>query len=330
MASAWIARETRPGRAKTYRVRHRLGGGESARLDGGSFLSLREARARRDYIAGELAALRVPELRLAEPAAPLSVEAAWAAWRASRIDVAEATRAAPGRGRAVPASRLPRRRPRATRDRDAPAPILRALPRPTPRTGAGRDEAPPLRRAARRRGPLGSAGRGVPAGRPDQVLGSPRARHQRASRLLPYASSPSPWASAGSTSSATRPGAGGASASRMCSAGMTGTPRRRTRARSAPPGSRRPRPLPGASAVGRSPPGASASASAARGPLVAGAIGLDPGTLTPGRESSRPDTPRGGPGFFSRITIRTRRVPRISCVASLREEAPSFVTPRSL
>ena len=103
MASAWIARETRPGRAKTYRVRHRLGGGESARLDGGSFLSLREARARRDYIAGELAALRVPELRLAEPAAPLSVEAACAAWRASRIDVAEATRA-----RARPGSGCPR------------------------------------------------------------------------------------------------------------------------------------------------------------------------------------------------------------------------------
>ena len=61
MASAWIARETRPGRAKTYRVRHRLGGGESARLDGGSFPQLARGAALGDQ-AGALG-LQAPEGR---------------------------------------------------------------------------------------------------------------------------------------------------------------------------------------------------------------------------------------------------------------------------
>jgi hypothetical protein len=53
---------------------------------GGSFRTLREARIRRDVIAGELAALRMPALRLAEPEeAPTLAEAA-ERWRASRVD----------------------------------------------------------------------------------------------------------------------------------------------------------------------------------------------------------------------------------------------------
>ena len=40
MPSVWIAREGRPGRPRTYRVRYRLGGRESARLDGASELKI--------------------------------------------------------------------------------------------------------------------------------------------------------------------------------------------------------------------------------------------------------------------------------------------------
>ena len=87
MASAWFTpRLTKKGERR-YWVEYRLGGRESRILWGGSFPTQREARIRRDYIAGELAAGRVPQLRQAEPAAPLTVEAACRAWAASRIDV---------------------------------------------------------------------------------------------------------------------------------------------------------------------------------------------------------------------------------------------------
>ncbi len=55
---------------------------------------MREARTRRDWIAGELAALRVPSLELGSSSRALTLGAAAAAWRASRVDVAEATAAA--------------------------------------------------------------------------------------------------------------------------------------------------------------------------------------------------------------------------------------------
>jgi integrase len=71
----------------------RIGGHEVSPGYGGSFKSLREARTRRDWIAGELAAMRVPDLRLLaeQPKAPTVAEAA-ERWRASRVDVAEGTR----------------------------------------------------------------------------------------------------------------------------------------------------------------------------------------------------------------------------------------------
>jgi hypothetical protein len=59
----------------------------------GSFRTLREAKIRRDVVAGSLASLRLPELRLLgdEPKRP-TVAARGHEWLASRIDVAESTK----------------------------------------------------------------------------------------------------------------------------------------------------------------------------------------------------------------------------------------------
>jgi integrase len=53
-----------------------------------------EARRRRTYIAGELAAFRVPELVIEPPPTPTPVEQALAAWADSRLDVAGSTKVA--------------------------------------------------------------------------------------------------------------------------------------------------------------------------------------------------------------------------------------------
>jgi integrase len=92
MASAWIATRTTRAGVKRFRVEYRAGGREATTRYGGSFRTMREARIRRDVIAGELAALRMPELRLAEPEQAPTLTAAGARWLASRIDVAESTR----------------------------------------------------------------------------------------------------------------------------------------------------------------------------------------------------------------------------------------------
>jgi hypothetical protein len=52
------------GGDKRYRVEYRLGGREAPTRYGGSFKMRREASLRNSWIAGELAALRVPHLRL--------------------------------------------------------------------------------------------------------------------------------------------------------------------------------------------------------------------------------------------------------------------------
>lgn len=72
----------------------RLGGRESAPRYGGAFSTKREALARKAWVAGELAAMRVPDLSAltAEPVAAVTLREAADAWRASRVDVAEATR----------------------------------------------------------------------------------------------------------------------------------------------------------------------------------------------------------------------------------------------
>jgi integrase len=91
MASASIVREERNGTVR-YRVLYRLGGRESKRQHGGSFPTKRLAEKRRDWIAGELANLRVPDLRLVEREhSVITLRTIAEAWRSSRVDVAAGT-----------------------------------------------------------------------------------------------------------------------------------------------------------------------------------------------------------------------------------------------
>lgn len=82
------------GSAKRHRVLYRLGGRETPHLYGGSFKTKSEAVTRKRWIDGELAAMRPPDLTVlaVEPVAAPTVEQACDVWRASRHDVAEATR----------------------------------------------------------------------------------------------------------------------------------------------------------------------------------------------------------------------------------------------
>jgi integrase len=92
MASAWLTtRETRSGRR--WRVLSRTGGRESTPRYAGSFGTAREARARLQWVQGELASMRLPNLDLGgrEKAAETLTEAS-ERWRASRVDVAESTK----------------------------------------------------------------------------------------------------------------------------------------------------------------------------------------------------------------------------------------------
>ncbi len=92
MPSSWIVTRTAKDGGKRYLVRYRLGGRESAQRYGGSLRTRAEALERRRWIAAELAAMRVPDFSIPEraPAHPSLAEAV-AAYRASRIDVSEAT-----------------------------------------------------------------------------------------------------------------------------------------------------------------------------------------------------------------------------------------------
>jgi integrase len=92
VASVWLERRA-TGDGIRYRVRYRLGGREAPRLYAGVFRTMREARARRDWVAGELAARRVPDLStLAAPAPGVTLREAAQRWQASRVDVRESTR----------------------------------------------------------------------------------------------------------------------------------------------------------------------------------------------------------------------------------------------
>jgi integrase len=92
MPSVWVSPRARKNGGKSYRVLFRLGGHESKLKWGGSFATRREALIRKAWIAGELAARRVPDLnQLREPEpAPTFADAAQR-WQASRVDVAAAT-----------------------------------------------------------------------------------------------------------------------------------------------------------------------------------------------------------------------------------------------
>ena len=92
MASAWVARRQVKDGVR-YRVMFRTGGRESAPRYAGVFPTMREARARRDWVAGELASMRVPNLEaLARPAAAPMLATVAAQWKASRVDVTDSTR----------------------------------------------------------------------------------------------------------------------------------------------------------------------------------------------------------------------------------------------
>jgi integrase len=93
MASAWIAKRKTNDGGKRYRVMFRVGGRESSPRYAGSFRTEREAKARRDFVAGELAALRVPDLRLLAPEPAPTLAAVAERWRTSRVDVATGTAA---------------------------------------------------------------------------------------------------------------------------------------------------------------------------------------------------------------------------------------------
>ena len=91
MPSVWIARRATK-RATRYRVMYRPGGREAAPRYGGTFGTMREARIRRDWIAGELAALRMPDLTLlAEQAAAPTLRQLAERWKTSRVDVSAGT-----------------------------------------------------------------------------------------------------------------------------------------------------------------------------------------------------------------------------------------------
>src|SRR4051794_39012747 len=86
MSSAWVEHRSTSSGVR-YRVRYRVGGRESKALYGGSFRTMTEATARREWIAGELAAMRVPDIHtFAAPAAAVTAERS----RPSRDDVENA------------------------------------------------------------------------------------------------------------------------------------------------------------------------------------------------------------------------------------------------
>jgi hypothetical protein len=92
MASSWIERRATAGGRPRYLVRYTLSGRGARKRYGGIFKTMREATIRRQWIDGELAALRPPDLTLfVEPVpAPTFADAA-TRWQASRVDVAAAT-----------------------------------------------------------------------------------------------------------------------------------------------------------------------------------------------------------------------------------------------
>jgi integrase len=93
MASAWIEKRSAKDGAR-FRVLYRLGGRESSRSFAGSFRTAREAKIRRDWVAGELAAMRTPDLAALAEYGPSPTLATLAEqWRASRVDVADGTAA---------------------------------------------------------------------------------------------------------------------------------------------------------------------------------------------------------------------------------------------
>jgi hypothetical protein len=70
MPSAWVKR--RHGKTGVrFRVEYRVGGRESSARYAGSFTTKREALARKAWVLGELAAMRVPDVAFSPRRRPL-------------------------------------------------------------------------------------------------------------------------------------------------------------------------------------------------------------------------------------------------------------------
>lgn len=95
MPGSWIITRERDDRPSQYIVRYRLGGRGAPQRHGGSFRTKTLALARKRWIDGELAHMRVPDLAMLEaPAArPVSLREIAESWRTSRVDVSEGTAA---------------------------------------------------------------------------------------------------------------------------------------------------------------------------------------------------------------------------------------------
>ncbi len=93
MSSVWVRKRPTASGETRWRVEFRPAGRGSAFRYAGSFKTQREALARKAWIAGELAARRMPDLAaFAEaPLAPTLAEAA-TRWQDSRVDVSENTK----------------------------------------------------------------------------------------------------------------------------------------------------------------------------------------------------------------------------------------------
>jgi integrase len=94
MASSWIVTRTTKAGGRRFRVEYRTGGRESATRYGGSFRTKAEAVARRQWVDGELAAQRIPDIHVLERDSHRAPTLAAVAerWQASRVDITENTR----------------------------------------------------------------------------------------------------------------------------------------------------------------------------------------------------------------------------------------------
>jgi integrase len=92
MSSVWIVkRPTRDGKAR-YRVMFQPGGREAPQKYAGTFATEREAKMRKAWVAGELAAMRMPDVAFNGEAPQVEMLRDVAErWRASRVDVSERT-----------------------------------------------------------------------------------------------------------------------------------------------------------------------------------------------------------------------------------------------
>jgi integrase len=86
--SAWVRK-----RGKRFRVEYRLGGRESSIRYAGTFERRGDALDRRAWVVGEMAAMRMPDVRLVTSAPIETLAIVAERWRRSRISVSDGTRA---------------------------------------------------------------------------------------------------------------------------------------------------------------------------------------------------------------------------------------------